>query len=117
MLIFVRNQRQWDARPLADEDVRAWRQAARGSGVRPVVAHASYLYNLASPDRGLQRRTIRGLVDELERCEALGIRHLILHPGASRQSSAEVGLRRPGAADALQVPVALRVREEHGAHV
>jgi deoxyribonuclease-4 len=50
--IFVKNQRQWAAPPLRDDDVRAFRAARRSSGVRSVFAHASYLINLASPDQG-----------------------------------------------------------------
>ncbi len=47
-----------------------------------VVAHDSYLLNLGAPDEKLRKRSVEGLIDELERCEALGVPYLIAHPGS-----------------------------------
>jgi len=47
--IFLKNQRQWTARPYADSEVREFRAAWRASGIRVVFAHANYLINLATP--------------------------------------------------------------------
>ncbi|RIK68526.1 MAG: deoxyribonuclease IV [Planctomycetota bacterium] len=92
--IFVKNQRQWSARPLSEEQIRAWREAEAGCNVRPVVAHASYLLNLASPDSAARRKSIAALVDELTRCEALGVSGLVVHPGAHMGEGVDSGIRR-----------------------
>ncbi len=94
MQVFVKNQRQWRAKPLADEDVRLWNEAAGRSGVAPVVAHDTYLINLASPDDALWNRSIEAFVDELTRCERLGIPHLVTHPGSHVGAGEAYGLRR-----------------------
>jgi len=91
--IFVKNQRQWSAPPLSEEQIRRFRAAARG-GPRPVLAHGSYLLNLASPDSAVRRRSILALIDELTRCEALGIRGLVLHPGAHLGEGLDRGIAR-----------------------
>lgn len=92
--IFVKNQRQWRAPPLREEHVAAFRQAARDTGLAPVVAHATYLINLASPERETRQRSIRTMIDELERCERLGVSALIFHPGAHMDDSPSAGILR-----------------------
>jgi len=96
--IFVKNQRQWRARPMVDSQVRLWRRARRQTGLRLVVAHGSYLVNLASPDRALWRRSVAGSLDELTRCERLGIRDLVIHPGAHGGRGVLAGITRVVAA-------------------
>jgi deoxyribonuclease-4 len=92
--IFVRNQRQWRAPPLTDEQVAAFEAAKRETGLDPVVAHASYLLNPASPDRAMRKKSIHGMIDELTRCEALGISALIFHPGSHVDDTMEAGIKR-----------------------
>lgn len=92
--IFVKNQRQWAARPLTDEQVRLFKEAQSRTGVRPVVAHASYLLNLASPDSANRKKSICALIDELKRCEALGVGGLVIHPGAHMGDGIEAGIKR-----------------------
>lgn len=90
--VFVKNQRQWRAAPLRDEHIHAWLEARRESQVDPVVAHASYLLNLASPEEGTRRQSIVAMIDELTRCEALGLRSLIFHPGAHLSGTLDEGI-------------------------
>ncbi len=90
--IFVKNQRQWRAAPLVDSQVAAYRTAARETGLTPVVAHASYLLNLASPDSALRKRSVAAMVNELQRCEALGVLALVFHPGAHLSDTMEAGI-------------------------
>jgi len=92
--IFVKNQRQWDAKPLTEEQVRVFRSARRRSGDKLVVAHGSYLLNLASPVPALRDRSITALADELERCEALGVTGLVVHPGAHMGEGIDAGIGR-----------------------
>jgi deoxyribonuclease-4 len=92
--IFVKNQRQWRASPLADADVDRFRRAAARTGLAPVVAHAGYLINLASDNSATADRSRRALIDELQRCEALGLRHLVMHPGSHLGAGLREGIRR-----------------------
>jgi deoxyribonuclease-4 len=80
--IFVKNQRQWRAGPLTDEQIARFRKARSATGLAPVVAHASYLLNLASPSRNTRDMSVNTMVDELTRCEALGVEALVFHPGS-----------------------------------
>lgn len=92
--IFVKNQRQWSAKPLTDEQIRAYRASQTQCSINPVVAHASYLLNLASPDAAARKKSIAALVDELTRCEALGVGGLVLHPGAHMGEGTDAGILR-----------------------
>jgi deoxyribonuclease IV len=91
--VFTRNQRQWAARPLADEESAAFRQALEASGVRSVMSHASYLINLASPDPLLLERGREAFRVEMTRCHELGIPLLVFHPGAHLGAGEDAGVR------------------------
>jgi deoxyribonuclease-4 len=81
--IFTRNINQWRVSPLDPADAAAFRRAVQAARLDPVVAHDSYLINPAAADRNLRNKSIDGLVTELERAEALGIRWVVAHPGAA----------------------------------
>jgi deoxyribonuclease-4 len=93
--IFTRNARGWAAKPLEEQEIRAFRSEARRTG-KPVAAHSSYLINCASPDGEIRSKSWRALADELGRCEQLGIPALIFHPGANDDE--EEGIRLVGEA-------------------
>jgi deoxyribonuclease-4 len=92
--LFVKSNRQWKAKPLTDEDVQRFRERQAETEIKPAVAHASYLLNLASPKEDLWIRSRDALLVELERCERLGIPGLVLHPGSHTGSGEEAGLAR-----------------------
>jgi deoxyribonuclease-4 len=92
--IFVKSNRAWAVKPLTDEDIERFKSRAEESGIQPVVGHASYLLNLGTPDEELWRKSCDVLILELQRCEALGVGNLVLHPGAHVGSGEEVGLAR-----------------------
>ncbi|MEW5974415.1 MAG: deoxyribonuclease IV [Acidobacteriota bacterium] len=94
--IFTRNQRQWRAKPISPEEATAFLASFRESRLRSVVAHDSYLINLASPDEKLLELSLRAFGDEIDRCEQLGIRGLVFHPGAHVGSGEWPGIRRIG---------------------
>lgn len=97
--VFTKNQQQWAARPLDPGVVRDWSARVKGLGWQGrIVSHASYLINLASPDDALWKKSINLMVDEIERCETLGIPFLVHHPGAYTTSSREEGIARIAAA-------------------
>ncbi len=92
--IFLKNQRQWTARPYADSEVREFRAAWRASGIWVVFAHANYLINLATPVDSEWRRAVDVFHDELERAEALGLPFVVIHPGSHREAGLAAGIRR-----------------------
>jgi deoxyribonuclease-4 len=90
--IFTRNQRQWRARPVTDAEAEGFRAACRAQGIARAFAHASYLLNLASPDRATRRASRAALVAEIQRSALLGIGHVILHPGAHMGAGPRAGV-------------------------
>ena len=96
--IFVKSPNRWTSKPLEDEEVAAFEEAVRATCIWPVFAHSQYLVNLATPDDELWQRSIAALVDDLERCERLGLPGLVLHPGSHRGSGEETGISRVAAA-------------------
>lgn len=92
--VFVKPNRAWAVPPLTEEDVKLFRASAASTAVRPVVAHTSYLLNLASPRDELWRQSIGMLIIELKRCDTLGVPWLVLHPGAHVGTGEETGLAR-----------------------
>ena len=92
--LFVANQRQWKHSPLTAEQIDTFIQTRRRTNLNPVVAHSSYLINLAALDRHIRHRSIAALSDEYQRCCKLNIDYLVLHPGAHVGQGPEVGLRK-----------------------
>lgn len=92
--LFVKSSRAWAVKPLTEEEIRLFQERAAQTGIHPVVGHASYLPNPAAPDEDLWRKSVETLIVELERCEALGIPYLVLHPGSHMGTGEEEGLRR-----------------------
>ncbi len=92
--IFTKNQKQWKAKPIADDDAALFRQTCLDCSIAPVVAHDSYLINLASPNDEMWGKSIDAFRIELERCEQLGIPFLVTHPGAHTGSGTEEGITR-----------------------
>ena len=91
--IFVKNQRQWNAPPLTQEQITRYQEAASATGLAPVIAHATYLLNLASPKQAMRDKSIRCMIEELTRCEALGVSGLVFHPGAHMDDPVELGIK------------------------
>jgi len=92
--IFTKNANQWTAKPIAAEGAAQFQERLADSDVAFVVAHDSYLINLASPDEALRARSLAAFRDELERCGQLGVTWLVTHPGAHMGSGVEEGIAR-----------------------
>ncbi len=94
--IFSRNQSQWKAKPLTDESIERFRTAVRDWGVprECLMVHDSYLVNLAAADAALRKKSLAAFTHELERCSALGIPYLVMHPGAHVGQGEAKGLWR-----------------------
>lgn len=81
--IFSKSSSQWRARPLPPDEIAAFRLRVAVSGIAPVVAHASYLINLATSDPRLRDRSIASLGEELDRADVLGLMGVVVHPGCA----------------------------------
>lgn len=92
--VFVKNQRQWKAKPLDAETVRLWNESRDAWGDYPIVAHATYLINLASADEALAKKSAAAFADELGRCAALGIAGYVFHPGSAGEQPRAAGCER-----------------------
>lgn len=79
---FTKSNRQWYAKPITTDDIKKYKETLKASSIKEVVVHAPYLINLCSSSPETQQKSIDGLVQEIERCAALSIPYLILHPGS-----------------------------------
>jgi deoxyribonuclease-4 len=95
--VFTKTPNQWREPTLGAGICAAFRRAVEKSGLRAVISHDSYLINLASPDPQLSARSVAAFTAELRRCRALGIRHVVSHPG-NYIDDRDLGLRRNAAA-------------------
>ncbi|MGI5861711.1 MAG: deoxyribonuclease IV [Myxococcales bacterium] len=98
--LFTKNARGWKAKPLDPGEAAAFREAAARTGI-PVVAHATYLINLGAEEPELREKSVAGLADELARCETLGIRWLVLHPGGNADLDRGIELIADGLDEAI----------------
>ena len=82
--LFTKNQRQWAAPPLSDEQVAAFREACEKYGYAPhqILPHDSYLINLGHPDSDGLEKSRESFFEEMARCERLGLDRLNFHPGS-----------------------------------
>lgn len=92
--IFTRNQRQWRAAPLSREEVVLFMDKWEECGKMPVASHASYLINLGSAKKEQADKSVASFTLELERCDMLGIPHVVIHPGSHGGDGVEAGLTR-----------------------
>ncbi|MGC8551967.1 MAG: deoxyribonuclease IV [Phycisphaerae bacterium] len=92
--VFTRNQQQWQAKPLEPDAIAAFRRQAESLHFKDMVAHDSYLINLASGDEALRQKSIASFSQELWRCSQLGIKYLVTHGGSHGGDGEEVGLAR-----------------------
>ncbi len=92
--IFTKSSNQWKARPISKEEMREFEDNRESAGILPVIAHNSYLINLASPDNELYEKSMNAMLLEMNRAEYLGLHYIIMHPGAHVGSGEEAGLKR-----------------------
>lgn len=92
MQIFVKNNMQWFAKPLPEAEAKAFTQHPLRGKLGAVVAHAGYLINLGVEGTENHGKSLQSLSDEMLRCEQLGIRSLVLHPGSHLGKGAIEGI-------------------------
>jgi len=83
--LFTKNQRQWHAKPLEDNDISAFKENCSQYGFSPkyILPHDSYLINLGHPEKDALEKSRAAFLDEVERCELLGLNYLNFHPGST----------------------------------
>ncbi len=96
--IFTKSAGQWRARDLPRDEVALFRRRVEETGISPVVAHNSYLINVAAAAPALRSQSIAALGEELDRAELLGLDGLVMHPGSYTTGTEEEGLRAIGRA-------------------
>jgi deoxyribonuclease-4 len=101
--VFTRNINRWDVSPIDAAAAEAFRQAVKAADLSLVVAHDSYLINPASSDPTLRKKSIDGLVIEIERAALLDIPWVVAHPGAAGDQPRAEAVQRAadGIAEAL----------------
>lgn len=92
--IFTKNERQWQAKPLEPDIIDRFLTGIEETGIRLLVAHDSYLINVASPEPEKWERSREALGEELDRCDVLSIPYLVSHPGAHMGEGADAGIAR-----------------------
>ena len=92
--VFTRNSNRWQSKQRTPEELELFRKTQGETGIHPVVAHAIYLINLASPDPTVRTRSNDAFREELARCQEADIPYLVLHPGSHRGSGLDRGIAR-----------------------
>ncbi len=89
--LFTKNQRQWDAKPLEKEDINKFKIALEKAHILPkhVLPHDSYLINLGHHDVAQRQKSLDAFIDEVKRCEQLGLDKLNFHPGSHLKMMSE----------------------------
>ncbi len=83
--LFTKNQRQWSAAPLSESSITNFKRACAEYGYSPasILPHDSYLINLGHPESEPLKKSREAFLDEMKRCEQLGLDRLNFHPGAT----------------------------------
>ena len=89
--LFTKNQRQWVSAPLSENSIRLFKQRCEdyGFAAEHILPHDSYLINLGNPDSEALEKSRAAFLDEMQRCEQLGLKLLNFHPGSSLKKVSE----------------------------
>ena len=91
--VFTKSAGQWRARVIPDDEIVLFRRRVADTGITPVVAHNSYLINIAAAAPALREQSLAALIEEYDRADALGLHGLIMHPGSYTTGTEAEGLR------------------------
>ena len=94
--LFTKNQRQWVSKPLTEENIRLFKENCEKYNFKPeyILPHDSYLINLGHPEPDALEKSRAAFLDEMQRCEQLGLKLLNFHPGSHVGQGAEVGISK-----------------------
>jgi deoxyribonuclease-4 len=91
--IFTKSAGQWRARVIPDDEIVLFRRRVADTGVDPVIAHNSYLINIAAAAPALREQSLAALLEEYDRADTLGLQGLVMHPGSFTTGTEAEGLR------------------------
>lgn len=82
--LFTKNQRRWESKPLTNDEIMDFKNELAISGISPdfILPHNSYLQNLGNPDDEIREKSLNAFIDEMERCNLLGLKYINIHPGS-----------------------------------
>ncbi len=88
---FTKNQRQWNSPPLSEKSIKLFKENCKKLNFDSnfILPHDTYLINMGSPDPEIRRKSEEAFLDELKRCEQLGLKMLNFHPGSHRTQLSE----------------------------
>lgn len=92
--VFTKNNNQWSGKPFTKTDIEQYKQKIAAAGISSVVSHDSYLINLCATNPDILKKSRTAFIDELERCEQLGIPLLNFHPGSHLGAGDDEGIKR-----------------------
>ncbi len=89
--LFIKNQRRWISAPLKEKNIKKFKEYCKEFGYTPehILPHDSYLINLGSPNKEALKKSRDSFLDELQRCELLGLKYLNFHPGSHLRKISE----------------------------
>jgi deoxyribonuclease-4 len=91
--IFTKSAGQWRARVIPEDEIVLFRRRVADTGIHPVIAHNSYLINIAAAAPALREQSLAALLEEYDRADALGLQGLVMHPGSFTTGTEAEGLR------------------------
>lgn len=94
MQIFVKGNTRWEFPPLDSAEAQEFCRRRNDTAIKKAFAHSIYLVNLATSDPLLRKKSIEDMIDELQRCDALGLEFLVVHPGSHGGAGSEAGIKR-----------------------
>jgi deoxyribonuclease IV len=123
--IFTKSSRQWASKPLTKEEIETFKRNKIETGITTVIAHDSYLVNLGAPDEAMRKKSVAGIIDELQRCEALGLPTLVAHPGSHVGTGEDTGIKTiaksideaHAACKGFEVKIALEITAGQGSNL
>lgn len=85
--LFIKNQRQWTAKPLTDDEIEKFKINCAKENYSPdhILPHDSYLINLGAPEPEALEKSRQAFIDEMKRCSLLGLKYLNFHPGSHKK--------------------------------
>jgi len=92
--IFSKPNTRWQGKELGVDDIRAFREETRRTGVVTAAIHCAYLINLASGKETVRTRSLYALEDEASRAAMLGVSYIVMHPGSCGDDPEDVGIKR-----------------------
>jgi len=93
MQIFTKNNNRWESKPITQSEIDLFRSRVKQLNIDPVISHDSYLVNLCAADKDILQKSRESFLDEVFRCEQLGIQYLNFHPGGHKGMGEKDGIK------------------------